>query len=180
MSELILTEDQVRVCPQCPNAPTCSLELAKAIVARLTPDQVKHVKETCVAWLVNRDDGLLTYSGITGETAYHWAVKDLVTAELWVVEDSACPFAKSDGCQLRGASTLAGWEQSYRAKQWSWLPTYLLKVIDRDLLIDLTRNRLVADAKVAALNQRKDFPRPRDSTNQPYVAEGIGLQPILS
>ena len=158
-------------CPGCPlRTPVVSLAHAQAVVRRMAPASRLTVVDACVHWLTQPHEGLTVKSGIVGRD-YGAIERALIASEEWAVETLACPFAAERGCLLDGCYTPGEWLRDQVTKPpWGWLPALILKLLDPPTLRELHRTRWVADAKVVGVSFRRDFPKPRWSTNQPYVS----------
>lgn len=162
----------MRHCPGCPgHVPVVSSHLARAALLHLPEstsplDVIAHA----VGWLTNRDRELFLYLGKTGEQTYAREEVLAVEAEVWRASELPCPFAMPTGCALGGLCTPGEWAAEPRHGPWLFLPTALLRLLDRPLLRDLVERRLVADAKVARLLRRDQFPIVLPRAEGPYLA----------
>lgn len=147
-----------RGCPGCPHkTPVVSLPLVQRLVASLDREQQTHALGLCVDWLTRKHLGIDLQLGHV-KVPYAWEERVAVATEVWRVADLPCPFHSAQGCVLRGYTTPVDYAQEEGRGSWSWLPTYLLRCMNRSLLRDLFGRGLIPDAKVATLRQRSQFP----------------------
>ena len=166
----------MRSCLGCPeHVPAVSLFLARRIAARLGDDERRDVIARCARWLTEKHPGLHAYLGILGRP-YTEEERVWIATEEWAVEQTPCPFAIPGGCALRGIGTAAEVASESTRREFFWLPTALLMVLDPGALGYLIRFRLSADAKVSGLSRRGQFPIPGWSSNQPYQSSSPTTQ----
>ena len=158
-----------RLCPGCPGrVPIVSDRLAARVCRRLPPETNPwEVIAHAVDWLTRPDD-LQVVLGVT-EREY-WPIEKLaIASEVWRAALLPCPFAMPTGCALGGLASRREWQAEERANSWFFLPTALLRVLNRPLLRDRVARRLVADAKISRLLQRS-FPIVVPRQEGPYPA----------
>jgi hypothetical protein len=165
-----------RICPGCPShVPVVSFGLAQSIAQRIPAAARQAIIHCCVDWLTERHPGLTVYLGIVGRPMVPWE-QEAAASEVWRVESLPCPFHARQGCLLGGLTTVAGWSQEPLHGPWGWLPCSLLRLLDRPLLRDLASRRLIADAKLASLNRRAQFPIVLPRGTGPHPATAVNPQ----
>lgn len=155
-------------CPGCPTfVPLVSKRLADGVAARLKvlgwadPRGALATRldilGVCLDWLVAPIAGLRMGRGIVGRP-YTREEKDAIGAEVHRLEVLPCPFAVGGGCLLGGYCATGQMRQEAKEAQWGWLPSLLAAAIDVQSVKDAVKRGLVADAKIALMTRRWDFP----------------------
>lgn len=138
--------------------PVVTERLARDMVINLDPNVSREgIISRAAEWLTRKDEGLQVYLGVVGRPYEEWE-RDASVSELWRVEKLACPFHEKGECLLKSSFSPEVIAIGELNGPWFWLPTAVLRIMDRPLLRSLYRNREIADAKMAILNRRDQFP----------------------
>lgn len=154
-------------CDYCPSeVPVVSGELARRVISRLSPAQRYLAMSLALEWLVTRHEGLELY-GISAEHVgagdllprpYEAWETDLIALEFGIVAGLPCPFREDDvhGCILGGLGPLYNRALETGKAPYFWLPSALLRLLDRETYRTFVARKEIADAKVAGLSRNED------------------------
>ncbi|RJO60331.1 MAG: hypothetical protein C4542_09575 [Dehalococcoidia bacterium] len=151
-------------CGACPSVPVVSEALAVYIAKHIEMDIAlrREVLDASLEWLTTRHAGLSSYQAITGR-GYTDEERDQIGPETAVVAGLECPLKSVAGCRLAIVGMTYDARRDAGYKQYGWLPTLLARQLASTEYKDLARNGLIADAKIALLTRRDNFPTREDA-----------------
>jgi len=143
------------VCSGCPSVPLISQRLANKALKGL-PEKRRHpVLLAAMRWLAEKHSGLACYSGIVKEDGPYPDVERMLTVkELGAVAILPCPFHQGSEC-LIGELPKHNRVTENRKPPYSWLPTWVAVIFDKENLKVMVKRGEVANAKSALLSRNE-------------------------